>query len=1046
VGQSLPIGNYSYDFSKVQRFGYYGNGLLGTKTDKNGQIISYTYDVHGRMISQAVGSITITYTYDNNGNMLTVTDVTGTTTRTYDSLNRVTSKDVSAIGISDKQSLRYFYDSTYGGEGYVSENSMDFNDNYTTKTYDKVGRLVRVQGGIDTAEYSYYDNGNLKSVVYSNGTRTDFTYTQNSLVKTMVNKKSDGSIIESYSYTYDKCNNMLSKTDSKGTTTYSYDSLNRLSTVTEPGEKYTSYTYDKAGNRATSGVSESTKVTITHYEYDAQNKLLSTTKEENGNKVEVITYSYDNNGNLTKQTRTPYDSNGNAGASADLQINTYDELNRMTRTVTSAAIVDNAYNGEGYRVKKTVTNRTTGLVDTTYFLYDYDKVVLELNGNKIEKAWNIYGLSLIVRKAGVDTLFYLYNSHADVTALTDRNGNIVATYTYDAFGNITDHTGDKESSILYAGYQYDKETGLYYLNSRMYDPVTARFMQEDSYTGQYDDPLSLNLYTYCSNGPLMYNDPTGHWGNFFKWVGNAVKTVVTTVATVVVTVAKVVYNTAKTVYNKTKKFVKNLIKDPKKTITNVVNKVTKEVKEFVEDPAKKMAEIKAKAEKEYKEFQKKVAIAIKESHEQVTRAYEKAQDNLTKQLKSVSKGIAEGFDGIVKTVDGAIKDAGAAIEDFYNDHKAAINIAVSALTIIGGAAVIAFTAGAATPFVAGAMIGAGGSLLLSTGIDYADNGRLDNTLGDSFKAFAEGGITGLFMPMGAGLSTAGKVGWTAVSAMMGNGTAQLVTTGKVDYKEVATTTTLALGLGTVLAKAAPLLKKIGSLFGKADDAAESGLAKVANNADDAVVQAKSSIATQGADDAAETTGKVVASSAGDRVVAASSSGLSRQPLRLSMQQFAEKPVNVADDVAGATASTSTVTGGNSTTLGKNMMESMGLKRSTKWTGHQAQHIIPAEMTDNPVIQKIGMNLDDATNGIFLRTPDSSVSAMSRHRGYHSVYNDTVRNQLNRMDINQSVDVLQKQVSGLQRDLRNLQESGLPLYPNQGATVDLWERSLSRIKR
>ena len=141
-----------------------------------------------------------------------------------------------------------------------------------------------------------------------------------------------------------------------------------------------------------------------------------------------------------------------------------------------------------------------------------------------------------------------------------------------------------------------------------------------------------------------------------------------------------------------------------------------------------------------------------------------------------------------------------------------------------------------------------------------------------------------------------------------------------------------------------------------------------------------------------------------------------------------------------------VTGGDSTKLGKNIMESMGLKRSTKRTGHQAQHIIPAEMADNPILQKIGMNLDDATNGILLRTPDAELSAMSRHRGYHSVYNNVVRNQLNKMDINQSVDVLQKQVFDLQSDLRKLQESGLPLYPNQGATVELWERSLSRIRK
>ena len=140
-----------------------------------------------------------------------------------------------------------------------------------------------------------------------------------------------------------------------------------------------------------------------------------------------------------------------------------------------------------------------------------------------------------------------------------------------------------------------------------------------------------------------------------------------------------------------------------------------------------------------------------------------------------------------------------------------------------------------------------------------------------------------------------------------------------------------------------------------------------------------------------------------------------------------------------------VTGGDSTKLGKNMMESMGLPRGTNWTGHQAQHIIPAEMANHPVLQRIGMDLDDASNGLFLRTPGDDISAMSRHRGYHSIYNEFVKTQLDAMDVSQSVDVLQKQVYDLQQNLKYLQQSGLPLYPSQGATVDLWQRSLERIQ-
>ncbi len=53
----------------------------------------------------------------------------------------------------------------------------------------------------------------------------------------------------------------------------------------------------------------------------------------------------------------------------------------------------------------------------------------------------------------------------------------------------------------------------------MYDPITARFLQEDTYTGESKDPLSLNLYTYVSNNPLIYYDPTGHMQAAFADAG-----------------------------------------------------------------------------------------------------------------------------------------------------------------------------------------------------------------------------------------------------------------------------------------------------------------------------------------------------------------------------------------------------------------------------------------------------------------------------------------------------------------------------------------------
>ncbi|MDQ2087662.1 RHS repeat-associated core domain-containing protein [Herbivorax sp. ANBcel31] len=185
--------------------------------------------------------------------------------------------------------------------------------------------------------------------------------------------------------------------------------------------------------------------------------------------------------------------------------NTYDDKNQLVRTEANGKTVVNTYNGEGLRVAKEVNG------SLTRYLYEYDKVVLEVNGAGQQIARNLYGTNLLMRTVEDESYYYMYNGHADVTALINvATGTIDATYYYDAFGNILEQTGDVNNNITYAGYQWDEETGLYYLNARMYDPKIARFLQEDTYRGDPNDPLTLNLYAYTANNPIRYYDPTGY--------------------------------------------------------------------------------------------------------------------------------------------------------------------------------------------------------------------------------------------------------------------------------------------------------------------------------------------------------------------------------------------------------------------------------------------------------------------------------------------------------------------------------------------------------
>ena len=84
------------------------------------------------------------------------------------------------------------------------------------------------------------------------------------------------------------------------------------------------------------------------------------------------------------------------------------------------------------------------------------------------------------------------------------------TYEYDIWGNLTSKTEAMPQPYRYAGEPQDDESGLIYLRARYYDPTVARFLTEDMYTGQIDNPLTLNLYTYVGNNPLTHVDPTGH--------------------------------------------------------------------------------------------------------------------------------------------------------------------------------------------------------------------------------------------------------------------------------------------------------------------------------------------------------------------------------------------------------------------------------------------------------------------------------------------------------------------------------------------------------
>lgn len=304
---------------------------------------------------------------------------------------------------------------------------------------------------------------------------------------------------------------------------------------------------------------------VTSYTYDAAGQLLEAIDGETDH---IYRYTYDNCGNITSAKTYVYDDDGNEVLSESKTFSYSNGIlssynNGMTTVsyqtdamgnpirISDGGVVKTLSWGEGRMLLGVQTNAS----NYSQYTYDVDglrtRKVVAVNGIKTttEYAWGDNGLAgTIIRDSTAtttvvphydsegeaigftvkrvptrlsspsttNTYTYVKNLQGDVLRILDSNGNAVVNYTYDPWGKPT-VTGDEELATLnpcsYRGYDYDEETGYYYLQSRYYDPSIGRFLNSDEYDylGSSDSLLSLNLYCYCNNQPIIHADPTGHY-------------------------------------------------------------------------------------------------------------------------------------------------------------------------------------------------------------------------------------------------------------------------------------------------------------------------------------------------------------------------------------------------------------------------------------------------------------------------------------------------------------------------------------------------------
>ncbi|MBP2001376.1 RHS repeat-associated protein [Paenibacillus shirakamiensis] len=486
---------------KSTQYVYDNNGNTTSIVDRNGTVLNYDYTGVNQVRSVSSGSMKpVSYTYDLAGRRVTMTDGSGTTRYKYDGAGRLTSKI-----LGDGKTIQYAYDAA----GQLV-NTTDYMGAVTNREYDAAGQLIRVEDSVAGATTYTYDAGGRRiQTLTPNGITVGYSYDSNGQIVGMTHKKNDEELLLPFTYAYDSIGNMTSAADGRGKALYQYDSLNRLAEYTQADGTRTAYTYDAVGNRIAETILQPSEESLTRsYTYDAANRLTAI----NNGTDPAVALKYDQNGNLLSDANRTF---------------TYDPLNQLISVKEGTNLSKYGYNGDGLRVEA-----TSSAGDIIRFYWDDDQISLETNNSGDVIGRNLYGLERIARMQepnstshlaeGTNISYYLYDGHGDVRALGDASQPLLNTYGYDAWGNVSQQSGIQKNPYGYAG-EYTDSTGLQYLRARFYDPTIGRFLTEDTYTGEANDPPSLHLYSYVRNNPLIFTDPSGHvpfkaWANAPEWV------------------------------------------------------------------------------------------------------------------------------------------------------------------------------------------------------------------------------------------------------------------------------------------------------------------------------------------------------------------------------------------------------------------------------------------------------------------------------------------------------------------------------------------------
>lgn len=510
---------------------YYTSGLLNTFTDPRNSTYSYSYDQIGRKTKMTYPDSSNdfeTWHFDAAGRVDTFTNrATNVDTLGYDNLNRLTTSTWND-GITP--AVTYGYDVASRLTSIVNSNAT------ISRSYSNDGLLASETSKYAditprTVIYTYDSNNNRSSIQYPDGTHFYYHYNSRNQISELFDGNSNSLAI----FGYDLDGNLTSRTPTNNTSSsYAYDAVDRVTHISHALNGMTrtfDYAYDSVSNRKWQK-RDGTSGDVFGYDMNNQSSsVLLNVANPDTTAPGAQTINYDAAGNFstfnaegqnhsystnalsqytTRDSSTAsYSPNGNMTAGFDASSYSYDARNRLLSASKAGTTDTFQYDGLNRQVR-----RTSGTGSPVYNVYDGWNLIAEYAaGTTTPTNAYLYGATGVLKNF-VTNRYYYQDGSASTSHLADASGNLLEWYRYDLQGtpivynaSNTQLAAPPNVRHLFNGEQWYSELGLYDLRNRFYSPDIGRFLQSDPLGHAGGD----NLYRYCSNNPLKWNDAFGLW-------------------------------------------------------------------------------------------------------------------------------------------------------------------------------------------------------------------------------------------------------------------------------------------------------------------------------------------------------------------------------------------------------------------------------------------------------------------------------------------------------------------------------------------------------